>query len=120
MGRKFKIAFSSGEHDSAFTFIHDIGFIPKIQNGERGFKAVVGGGLGAQPHLAETAYEFLPENKIIPFTEALLRVFDRHGERNRRHKARFKFLLQELGLASHYATRRRTNYGFASSNSTNS
>src|ERR1019366_9231482 len=53
LGRKFKIAFSSSDEDSAFTFIHDLGFIPRvsISNGEivRGFKVLVGGGLGAQP-----------------------------------------------------------------------
>src|SRR5690606_16133095 len=46
MGRKFKIAFSSSETDNAFTFLHDIGFIPRIQNEQRGFKVVLGGGLG--------------------------------------------------------------------------
>lgn len=30
--------------------------------------------------------------------EAALRVFDRYGERVRRHKARMKFLLKEMGL----------------------
>ncbi len=102
MGRKFKIAFSSSEKDSAFTFIHDIGAIPKVRTvdgkEERGFKVLLGGGLGAQPHLAQVAYEFLPEDQLIPFTEAVLRVFDRHGERNKRGKARMKFLLQSLGL----------------------
>lgn len=98
MGRKFKIAFSSSEEDTAYAFIHDIGYIPKIQNGERGFKVVIGGGLGANPYLAVTAYEFLHEDEIIPFTESMLRVFDRYGERTRRMKARFKFLLDDLGL----------------------
>ena len=98
MGRKFKIAFSSSDEDTAYAYIHDIGFIPKIQDGQRGFKVVIGGGLGANPNLAETAYEFLHEDKIISFTEALLRVFDRYGERNRRMKARFKFLLKDIGL----------------------
>ncbi|WKN44349.1 HEPN domain-containing protein [Tunicatimonas pelagia] len=102
MGRKFKIAFSSSEKDSAFTFIHDIGAIPKVrtvdEKEERGFKIMLGGGLGAQPHLAQVAHEFLPEDQLIPFTEAVLRVFDRHGERNKRGKARMKFLLQSLGL----------------------
>jgi sulfite reductase (ferredoxin) len=98
MGRKFKIAFSSSEKDNAFTFLHDIGFIPRIQNEQRGFKVVIGGGLGAQAIAAQTAYEFLPEEKIIPFTEAVLRVFDRHGERERRNKARFKFLVKTLGF----------------------
>ncbi|MCK5104918.1 MAG: nitrite/sulfite reductase, partial [Cyclobacteriaceae bacterium] len=102
MGRKFKIAFSSSEEDSAFTFIHDIGVIPKlkIENGKeiRGFKVYVGGGLGAQPFLAQLAYEFLEEDQLIPFTEGLLRVFDRYGERARRQKARLKYLLNDLGI----------------------
>jgi sulfite reductase (ferredoxin) len=98
MGRKFKISFSSSEEDTAFSFIHDLGFIPKIKDGKRGFKVVIGGGLGANPYLAQTAFEFLEEDQIIPFTESTLRVFDRYGERNRRMKARLKFLLDEIGL----------------------
>lgn len=102
MGRKVKIAFSSSESDTAYTFMHDLGFIPKIRviNGkeERGFKVMLAGGLGSQPYLAEVAYEFLPVNQIIPFSEAVLRVFDRFGERTKRHKARMKYLLQDLGL----------------------
>ncbi|WP_224997534.1 nitrite reductase [Cesiribacter sp. SM1] len=97
MGRKIKIAFSSSDKDSAYTYFHDFGFIPrvKIENGEevRGFKVVVGGGLGAQPFIAETAFEFLHEDKIIPFMNAALRIFDRLGEREKRMKARLKFLL---------------------------
>jgi len=98
MGRKIKIAFSSSEDDTAYTFLHDFGFIPRIQDGQRGFKVVVGGGLGAQAILAQTAFEFLPEDQLIPFIEAGLRVFDRHGERTRRNKARLKFLIKEIGL----------------------
>jgi len=99
MGRKFKISFSSSEDDTAFSFIHDLGFIPKIENGERGFKVMIGGGLGANPYLAQVAHTFLPADQVIPFTEAVLRVFDRYGERNRRMKARLKFLLDDIGLA---------------------
>lgn len=98
MGRKFKIAFSATDEDTAYTFIHDLGFIPRIQNGERGFKVVIGGGLGANPYLAQTCFEFLTEDRLIPFTESVLRVFDRYGERNRRMKARLKFLIDEIGL----------------------
>lgn len=101
MGRKIKIAFSSSETDTALTFMHDFGFIPKIkvENGVevRGFKVMVGGGLGSQPILAKTAYEFLHEDLIIPYIEACLRVFDRHGERNVRSKARMKFLINKIG-----------------------
>jgi sulfite reductase (ferredoxin) len=98
MGRKFKIAFSNTDEDTALTYMHDMGFIPKIQDGKRGFKVVVGGGLGAQPLLAQVGYEFLEEDQIIPYLEATLRVFDRHGERNSRHKARIKFLIQKIGF----------------------
>ncbi|MEM9326398.1 MAG: nitrite/sulfite reductase, partial [Bacteroidota bacterium] len=97
MGRKVKMAFSASEKDAAFTYIHDFGFIPQVQtiDGQevRGFKVLVGGGLGAQAFVAQVAYEFLPEDELIPFIEAGLRVFDRYGERERRHKARMKFLI---------------------------
>ena len=102
MGRKFKIAFSSSEKDTALVFMHDLGAIPRVRevNGkiQRGFKVVIGGGLGAQPHLAVTTHEFLEENFLIPYIESVLRVFDRHGERNSRHKARIKFLIQKIGI----------------------
>jgi sulfite reductase (ferredoxin) len=102
MGRKFKIAFSSSEKDTALVFMHDLGAIPRIKNADgkevRGFKVVVGGGLGAQPHLAVTTHEFLEEDLLIPYLESVLRVFDRHGERNSRHKARIKFLIQKIGI----------------------
>jgi len=102
MGRKFKIAFSSSEKDTALVFMHDLGAIPrtKIIDGKevRGFKVLVGGGLGAQPHLAITTHEFLEEDLLIPYLESILRVFDRHGERNSRHKARIKFLIQKIGI----------------------
>ena len=98
LGRKIKIAFSSNEQDDAYSFIHDFGFIPKIQNNTKGFKVLVGGGLGAQPYLAHVAYEFLPAEEILSFIEASIRVFDRHGERNSRNKARMKYLLAKIGL----------------------
>jgi sulfite reductase beta subunit-like hemoprotein/uncharacterized protein (UPF0332 family) len=102
MGRKFKIAFSSSEKDTALTFMHDLGAIPRIRevNGEltRGFKVMVGGGLGAQPFLAITTHEFLEEELLVPYIESVLRVFDRYGERASRHKARIKFLIQKIGI----------------------
>ncbi|WP_259254947.1 HEPN domain-containing protein [Sphingobacterium sp. BIGb0116] len=102
MGRKFKMSFSASDEDTAFSYIHDLGFIPKIKvvNGveTRGFKVLLGGGLGSQPFLASVTSEFLPEDELIPYIEATLRVFDRYGERNNRNKARFKYLIQKLGL----------------------
>ena len=98
MGRKFKMSFSNTDTDTALSYMHDLGFIPKIVDGKRGFKIMIGGGLGAQPQLAHLAYEFVEEDAIIPLVEAVLRVFDRHGERNSRHKARLKFLIAKIGF----------------------
>lgn len=102
MGRKFKMAFSSSDADTAWTFMHDLGAIPKIRviDGKevRGFKLLVGGGLGAQPYLAHVGHEFLEADQLIPYIESILRVFDRHGERASRHKARLKFLIQKIGF----------------------
>ena len=98
MGRKFKVSFSASDEDTGLSYIHDLGFIAKIENNIRGFKAMVGGGLGSQPRHADTLYNFLPTDQIIPLMEGVLRVFDRHGERKSRSKARMKFLLKSIGL----------------------
>jgi sulfite reductase (ferredoxin) len=99
MPRKFKIAFSSSDEDTAYSYAHDLGFIPKINSkGERGFKVMLGGGLGAQPILANIVDDFLPEDQVVPYIESTLRVFDRYGERNNRNKARFKYVIQKFGL----------------------
>jgi sulfite reductase (ferredoxin) len=102
MGRKFKISFSSSDEDTALSYLHDLGFIPKIKTeGKseiRGFKVLLGGGLGSQPRHGDVVYEFLPADQLIPFIEGVLRVFDRHGERAKRMKARMKFLINSLGV----------------------
>jgi sulfite reductase (ferredoxin) len=98
LGRKFKISVSGAENDSAFSFMHDVGLIAKIKDGIKGFKVMVGGGLGAQPKLAQCAYEFIPSNEVIPFIEVCVRLFDRFGERANRSKARLKYLVSEWGM----------------------
>ena len=98
MGRKFKVSFSSSEADTGLSYIHDLGFIAKIENNIRGFKVMLGGGLGSQPRHADELFSFLPADKIIPLMEGVVRVFDRYGERKSRAKARMKFLLKDLGL----------------------
>ena len=100
MGRKFKAAFSSAASDQALTFIHDLGFIPVIKKGKRGFRVMLGGGIGSQPVEANEVFSFLEADRMIPFSEAVIRVFDRHGERNKRNKARLKFLVKEIGLTT--------------------
>ncbi|MGB3144151.1 MAG: HEPN domain-containing protein [Maribacter sp.] len=98
MGRKFKVSFSASDADTGLSYMHDLGFIAKIQNGEHGFKVMLGGGLGSQPRHADELYSFLPTDQIIPLMETVVRVFDRYGERKSRAKARMKFLLKDLGL----------------------
>lgn len=102
MGRKFKMAFSSSDEDTGLSYLHDLGFIPKVKEIDgkqvRGFKVLLGGGLGSQPRHADVITGFLEASQLIPFIEAVLRIFDRHGERSRRNKARMKFLVKEIGL----------------------
>ncbi|MEP3838711.1 MAG: HEPN domain-containing protein [Algibacter sp.] len=98
MGRKFKVSFSSTDEDTGLSYLHDIGYIAKIENGVRGFKVLVAGGLGSQPRHADVLYDFIETDKIIPIMEGVLRVFDRYGERKSRAKARMKFLLKDIGL----------------------
>ena len=98
MGRKFKISFSSSKEDSAYSFLNDLGFIPVIVGNKRGFKVLIGGGLGVKPFLAKTAKTFILAEDIFAYSTAVLRVFDRYGERQKRNKARLKYLIDELGL----------------------
>jgi sulfite reductase beta subunit-like hemoprotein len=102
--RKFKIAFSGCEDDGncSAAGIHDIGLIARMRGsngtGRRGFKVLVGGGLGSLPTEAATLTEFLPEEELIPTLEAVLRVFNEHGNRKNKFKARMKFVLRDKGI----------------------
>ncbi len=98
MGRKFKVSFSNSDRDTGLSYMHDLGFIAREKEGKKGFKIMLGGGLGSQPRHADCLYEFLETDRIIPLMEAILRVFDRYGERKSRAKARLKFLINNLGL----------------------
>jgi len=98
MGRKFKVSFSASDADSGLSYMHDLGFIAKVEEGVRGFKVMIGGGLGSQPRHADELYSFLPTDQIIPLMDGVIRVFDRYGERKSRAKARMKFLIKDLEL----------------------
>jgi sulfite reductase (ferredoxin) len=98
-GRKFKIAFSGcAQHACGLTTIHDMGLIAKTRDGQRGFAVYVGGGLGAVPYQAQELYDFLPEDEILPVSQAISRVFGRLGEKTNRARARIKFLVAKLGI----------------------
>ncbi|EOR94269.1 Ferredoxin--sulfite reductase [Arcticibacter svalbardensis MN12-7] len=102
MGRKIKISFSSSEEDTGLSFIHDLGFLPRLRQldgvEQRGFKVLIGGGLGAQPLLAQEIKDFLPEDQLIPFIESVLRVFNSYGERKNKNRSRLKYFVREIGL----------------------
>jgi sulfite reductase (ferredoxin) len=102
-GRKVKIAFSGCEHEACgLVKMHDLGFLARVRerNGhqKRGFDVYVGGGLGTVPHQAKLLAEFVPEEEILPLSQAVARVFARHGEKRNRNRARLKFLVAELGI----------------------
>lgn len=98
-GRKVKVAFS-GCKDEACGLVnfHDIGGIAKVRDGKRGFEFYVGGGLGSVPYPAALVSDFVPEEELLPMSQAVARVFARLGERENRSKARIKFLVKKLGL----------------------
>lgn len=99
-GRKFKPAFSGSEEDAGgLAYIHDAGYIAKLdEDGNKGFKVVVGGGLGTVPHKAQVLSEFTPVEEILPQIQAMSRVFARMGEKDNRNRARMKFLVANLGI----------------------
>jgi len=102
--RKFKIAFSGCENDGdcAVAGIHDVGLIAQVRGsngtGQRGFKVLVGGGLGSLPTEAAVLTDFLPEEELLPTIEAILRVFSETGNRKNKFKARMKFVLRDKGI----------------------
>ncbi len=102
-GRKFKVAFSGcKEHACGLVTMHDMGGIAvkRMEDGKerRGFELYVGGGLGAVPHQAKLFDSFLPEEELLPTTQAISRVFARLGEKDIRSRARIKFLVAKLGI----------------------
>jgi sulfite reductase (ferredoxin) len=102
-GRKFKVAFSGcKENPCGLTNFHDLGCIARtrMDNGEthRGFEFYVGGGLGSVPQSAQLFDAFLPEEELLPMSQAISRVFGRLGEKANRAKARLKFLVKKLGM----------------------
>lgn len=99
--RKFKISLG-GCAGCGLAPIHDIGLnaAVRLENGReiRGFKVLFGGGLGSSPHAAQLLTEFVPADNLLRLCEAIIRVFDQHGDKRNRNKARFKFVLEKLGL----------------------
>jgi len=102
MPRKVKTAFAATEEDNAITRIHDVAFIPRINDeGVRGVEMRVGGGTSIMPRLAPTLYEFveLDNGDYLKITEACMRIFDRQEWlRVNRARARIKVLVDKIGI----------------------
>lgn len=99
--RKFKTAFSGCPRDCALATVNDLGFIARSQEVEgrikQGFAVYVGGGLGAHSRVADCLESFVPKEEVFNVAEAVLRLFDRLGERKNRTRARLRFVVERLG-----------------------
>ncbi|MGO4565641.1 nitrite/sulfite reductase [Rhizobium sp. 2YAF20] len=96
--RKFKIAVTGAERDRAAIQVHDIGLhLKKNDKGETGFAVYVGGGQGRTPMIAKLIRDFLPEEDLLSYTTAIMRVYNLHGRRDNKYKARIKILVHETG-----------------------
>ncbi|EKF44297.1 nitrite/sulfite reductase, hemoprotein beta-component, ferrodoxin-like protein [Nitratireductor indicus C115] len=96
--RKFKIAVTGAERDRAAIEVHDIGLhLKKNADGELGFAVFVGGGLGRTPMIAKKIRDFLPEEDLLSYVTAILRVYNLNGRRDNKYKARIKILVHETG-----------------------
>ncbi len=97
--RKFKIAINGALEDRAAIMVHDIGLsIVKNEQGEIGFRVLVGGGMGRTPILGSEIRAFLPWQHMMSYIEAILRVYNQYGRRDNMYKARIKILVKAVGV----------------------
>jgi sulfite reductase (NADPH) hemoprotein beta-component len=97
--RKFKIAVCGSKNDRAAIHVHDIGIeLLKNEQGETGYKVIVGGGLGRTPVIGQVVNEFLPEQHLLTYLDAILRVYNQNGRRDNKYKARIKILVRAMGV----------------------
>jgi sulfite reductase (NADPH) hemoprotein beta-component len=96
--RKFKIAVTGADYDRAAIQVHDIGLhLKKNDKGEIGFDVYVGGGQGRTPMVAKKIRDFLPEENLLSYITAIMRVYNLYGRRDNKYKARIKILVHEMG-----------------------
>src|SRR6266404_1719856 len=96
--RKFKVAFVGCPEDCMASPINDVGLRAVIRDGVKGFRMTVGGGLGPLPTEAKLLHEFIEAEDVVRRVEAVIRVFNVHGNRGNKNKARLKFVLRERGF----------------------
>jgi len=100
--RKFKIAVTAATPDRAAVRVHDIGLhMKRNAAGEIGFEVIVGGGLGRTPYVGLTIRDWVSKQDLLSYLEANMRVYNRHGRRDNKNKARIKILVNELGEAEY-------------------
>lgn len=95
--RKFKIAFSNSPEDTGNATIADLGFVAKIQNGEKGFEVYGAGGLGGSPKVSIKLEDFIQASDVLYHVQAMKEIFEDEGDRTNKNKARIRFILQRLG-----------------------
>jgi sulfite reductase beta subunit-like hemoprotein len=98
MPRKFKIALSGCGDDCAQGAINDVAVLARVRDSERGFEIRVGGGLSTSPENAHPLESFVPADRLLPVIEAVVRVFDRTGNRANKSRARLKYVIRKLGI----------------------
>lgn len=97
MPRKLKIAFDMNEADANFSLVADLGLIPVLQNGERGFRVLLGGSVASHPHKGWQVFDFLPEKDLFRAAKAAKNFFNLNGNRKNRHKARIRYIFYKNG-----------------------
>ena len=98
--RKFKIAVTGAAQDRAASLVHDIGVhIVRGPDGEPGFEILAGGGLGRTPIIGQVVRGFLPQEHLLTYLEAILRIYNLEGRRDNLTKARIKILVKSIGIA---------------------
>ena len=95
--RKYKITFVGCDHDCSNAGVSDLGFFARIKDGKKGFSVYGGGGLGASPQAAILLEEFVEESEVLVVAEAIRLLFEAHGDREHRHKARLRYVLRRVG-----------------------
>lgn len=96
--RKFKIVFSGCSDDCAFASVADLGFFAHIKDGVRGFSVYAGGGLGPNAAVGVKIEDFIEPSEIFVVAEAVKQLFDKHGDRANKHKARLRYVLARVGV----------------------
>jgi len=96
--RKFKLVFSGCPEDCAYASVGDLGFFARQNDGVEGFGVYAGGGLGPNPAVAVKIEDFVAAGEVFEVAEAVKRLFDKHGDRTNKHKARLRYVLAGVGV----------------------